>query len=274
MIDLKNVSKAFGKRKVLSDVSLTIAPNEFVCIIGPSGAGKTTLMHILAAADTPSSGNIEIDGMKLENVPPSILRLFRRRVGVVFQDYRLLAHFTVRENISFPLEVCGVPAKQMKDRVNDVLKQLELTEQADLLPKELSGGEQARTAIARAIVHDPMILIADEPTGNLDPDQSLEILSIFQKIHKGGTTVILATHDAELVNSLKTRVVILEDGSITQDKAGGYKRKKKANDHDILEENPAPPPPARRSSKSEGGKKSASAKKRKVRVTAVNGNGH
>ncbi|MFA7682362.1 MAG: ATP-binding cassette domain-containing protein [Candidatus Peribacteraceae bacterium] len=258
MIVLKNVSKAFGSKKVLTQVSFQVNPKEFVCITGPSGAGKSTLIHLLAGAEQASSGSIEVDGVDLRAIPPMALRLFRRRVGIVFQDYKLLPHFTVRENVAFPLEVCGEADAAIARRVDELLKEMHLKKIANALPEEISGGEQARTAIARAIVHKPMVLLADEPTGNLDPDQSEQVLKIFRSIHRAGTTVVLATHDTALVDILHTRVIRLEDGKITRDSAGGYHTPKSAA-HQILQETSEESPknvPKKRSSKN-------------VRITAI-----
>jgi len=235
MIVLNEVTKAFGKRTVLDHVSLRIAPKEFVCIVGPSGAGKSTLIRLLIGADQATSGKIEVDGVDLQDIPPSVLQLYRRRVGVVFQDYKLIAHRTVAENIAFPLELTGVSDKEMGRKVGELLVRMDLTSVASSRPDELSGGEQARTAIARAIVHNPMVVLLDEPTGNLDPKQSLQILKLFQEIQNDGVTILLATHDAGLVERLQTRVVLLEDGKVASDKKGGYPgQDKQPGSHEIL----------------------------------------
>lgn len=254
MIELKEISKSYGKTKVLQDISFRINPGEFVCITGPSGAGKSTLLHLLTGAENVSKGSIEIDGVNLNTVPPGALQLFYQRLGIVFQDYKLLKNRTVAENIAFPLEVCGVPDDEISKRVRTVLKLIDLTKHAGSLPSELSGGEKARVAVGRAVVHDPMIILADEPTGNIDPDQSKKILELFTEIHDSGTTIIVATHDTGLVDTLNTRVIELSDGAISRDSIGGYKDQKKqapAKKHDILD-----------SDDDDG-------KKRKVRVTAV-----
>ncbi len=268
MITLKNVSKTFGKYKVLQSLSFQIEPGEFICVTGPSGAGKSTLIHLLTGAEPLTSGSIEIDGAKLHKLPPPVMQLYRQRVGIVFQDYKLLPHQTVAENIAFPLEVCGVPDNKITKRLNEVLKEMELTKHKNTLPHALSGGEKARVAIGRAIVHEPMILLADEPTGNIDPDQSMEIIKLFQKIHKGGTTVVLATHDASLVNKLKTRVIHLDEGEVVRDSVGGYKSSKKQkggeqphhkifSGMDIVQTDKAP-------------KKKDSGEGKKVRITSIN----
>lgn len=222
MIVLKEVTKIFGKKTVLDHVSLTIHPGEFVCVVGPSGAGKTTLLQLLIGAERVTEGGIEVDGVDLRAIPPPALQLYRRRVGCIFQDYRLIPHLTVRENCAFPLEASGWSDAAIHQRVKEVLHILGLSALASALPADLSGGEQARVAIARAVIHEPMILLADEPTGNLDPQQSMEILRLFQKIHQTGTTVILATHDSGLVEALQTRVVSLKNGRVVQDGRGGY----------------------------------------------------
>jgi len=234
MIVLENVAKRYGRLTVLKGISMQINPGEFVCITGASGAGKSTLTHILSSAETYSSGSVKIDGIELSDVPAPVLQLYRQRIGIVFQDYKLLPTRTVAENIAFPLEVTGVPRPKIEKRVKELLKEMELTKHKDALPHHLSGGEKARVAIARAIAHKPTILLADEPTGNLDPDHSFEILDLFKAIHKKGTTVILATHDKDLVDALKTRVIRLEDGEIARDSAGTYKKgskKKLAEEH-------------------------------------------
>jgi cell division transport system ATP-binding protein len=222
MIVLKNVTKKFGPVTVLSQVSLQIDPGEFLCVIGPSGAGKSTLIQLLVGAEDCTSGSIEVDGADLRMLPSPAMQMYRRRVGVVFQDYKLLQNRTVEENISFPLEVCGAPDAIIAKRVPELLKRMGLTSKANSLPRELSGGEKARVAIARAIVHTPRIVLADEPTGNLDPEQSRDILKLLQDVNHEGTTVLLATHDASLVDILHTRVVQLEAGKITRDNVGGY----------------------------------------------------
>ena len=226
MLVLKNVSKAYGRNKVLSDISFRVDPKEFVCITGPSGAGKSTLLHLMIGAEVASKGVVAMDGVDLRLLPPTILQLLRRRIGVVFQDYKLLWNRTVAENIAFPLEVAGVPDEAIAIRVKEVLKEMELTRRANTMADALSGGEKARTAIARAIVHKPIMLFADEPTGNLDPQQSETVLRLFEHIHKGGTTVVLATHEVDIVDLLQTRVIRLEEGAVIRDSVGGYKKGK------------------------------------------------
>ena len=262
MIILKNVRKSYKKNRVLTDISLKIDPGEFVCITGPSGAGKTTFVHILAGAEDATSGSVEVDGIDLKTIPPAALMLYRRRVGVIFQDGKLLPHMTVRENVTYPLEVCGASDKEIQSRSTLILRKMNLTKRANALPHELSAGEKARTAIARAVAHSPMILIADEPTGNLDPDESLQILNLLQDINKDGTTVVLATHDASLVDAANTRVIRFDNGRITRDSEGGYHRTtKQAKKHNIL---------SQESAKEAAVQPKAVAESRKVKVTAVN----
>ena len=213
--------------KILSGISLRVDPGEFVCITGPSGAGKSTLLHLLTGAEEITKGKIEVDGVDLRLIPPVALQMFRRKLGIVFQDYKLLRNRTVAENIAFPLEVCGVSDEQIAKRVQTVLEMIDLTKHARTLPDALSGGEKARTAIGRAIVHDPIIILADEPTGNIDPNQSVNIMNLFKKIHDSGTTVVIATHDSGLVDAIKPRVIQLSDGEITRDSIGTYARSQK-----------------------------------------------
>lgn len=222
MIVLSGISMSLGGRTVLHDINCRIEPGEFVCITGPSGAGKSTLLHLLSGAHAPTKGKIEVDGIDLSKIPTKALQLYRRRMGIVFQDYKLIQNQTVAENIGFPLDVCGVPRPAITKRVNELLQQLRIDQHRNALPHSLSGGEQARTAIARALVHYPFIVLADEPTGNVDPQEAMHILQLFKDIHSSGATVILATHNADLVDKLQTRVIRLEQGRIVRDTVGGY----------------------------------------------------
>jgi cell division transport system ATP-binding protein len=237
MIVLKNVSKDYGEGKVLDNVSFRIDPGEFVCVTGPSGAGKSTLLSLLVGADTISTGSISVDGVDLRTVPGGALQIFRRRVGIVYQDYKLLGNRTVTENIAFPLEVCGAEDAVIAKRVPELIQRMQLSGRRNALPRELSGGEKARTAIARAIAHKPLILLADEPTQNLDPEQAKDVLQIFRDINAEGTTVVFATHDAALVDALHTRVIALEQGKLIRDSVGGYKPKVVAQTGKIFKEN-------------------------------------
>lgn len=219
MIVLKRVSKSFGGIRVLTDVSFGIGPKECVCITGPGGAGKSTLLSLLIGAEDATGGSIEIDGVDLRRVPPEALRLFRRRVGVIYQDGKLLTHRTVAENVALPLEVCGASDALIRTRVPEVLARVGLSERARSLPAGLSAGEKMKAAIARAIVHRPMIILADELTGNLDPVQANAILRLLREIHAEGATIVLATHDPSLVDALQSRVIRLEGGRVVQDSA-------------------------------------------------------
>lgn len=225
VITVDGVTKKFGSRAVLDNVSFAVKPNEFACITGPSGAGKTTLIHVLIGAEQFDTGSVSIDGVELRAIPQHALQLYRRRLGIVFQDYKLLWSRTVAENIAFPLEVCGASDAMIQKRVKEVLEQMELTAQADVLCHALSGGEKARTSIARAIAHKPMVILADEPTGNLDPDESMRVLTLLKEIHTAGSTIILATHDTQLVDALRTRVIRIDGGKITRDSVGSYHEK-------------------------------------------------
>lgn len=261
MIALQNVTKKFRNLTVLDNVSLRIEPGEFVCITGPSGAGKSTLLSLLIGALTVTEGSIMVDDVDLRSVPLGALQLFRRRVGMVFQDYKLLQNRTVAENIAFPLEVTGKSDTFIAERVPTLLHAMGLEDKAQSMPQELSGGERARVAVARAVAHQPLILLADEPTGNLDRKQSDDVLQLFHSIHQAGTTVIIATHDQALVSAARARMVVLEHGRIVNDgQASGHMNaqtaKKPAHrvavaNADIEETEPVspaaedpPPPPA------------------------------
>ena len=221
MITLESVGKVIKGDSVLEDISFDIHPKELVCITGPSGSGKSTILHLLIGAEEATSGKIIIDGVELRSLPPTALQLFRRRVGVVFQDYKLLWNQTVAENVAFPLEVCGIPQKMISKRVEAVLSDLGLLRKAKTMTSALSAGEKARTAIARAIVHNPMILLADERTGNLDAEESAMMINLLQLINKNGTTVVLATHDMSIVDQLQTRTLVLNNGKLVLDSSDG-----------------------------------------------------
>jgi cell division transport system ATP-binding protein len=237
MIAFSSVTKEYRGRPVVDNVSFTINPGEFVCVTGPSGAGKSTIIHLLIRAELPTAGTIEVDGADIAKLPVPILQMYRRRTGVVFQDYKLLNDRTVAENVAFALEVCGEPDAVIAKRVKEVLTELKIADQADAFPQELSGGEKTRAALARALVHEPNILIADEPTGNIDPDQSREILELLKAVNARGTTVILATHDKLVVDALQVRVLRLEQGKLVHDAVGGYvanhDEKKPAHAHSV-----------------------------------------
>lgn len=218
MIIFDRVTKRYKNKKVLDNVSTTIGPGEFVSIIGPSGAGKSTLVYALIGAERIQAGNITVDGYRINEMSEKEMQYFRRKIGVVFQDYRLLPQKTVFENVAFALEVCGVSKSQIKSKGQEVLKVVGLLDQAAHFPYQLSGGEKQRTSIARALVHQPSLIVADEPTGNLDPKTALEIVKLFQDINKKGISIILTTHNKEIVNFLKRRVIKLDAGRIVEDK--------------------------------------------------------
>ena len=221
MIKVKNLSKSYGDISILKNISLEIAPTEFVSLVGPSGAGKSTLIKLLIREEFPTSGNIFIENEDITLMPLSFLPNLRRKIGMIFQDFKLLPDRTVFENVSFALEVAGAEDSQIFTDVHKVLKIVGLYNKRDSFPLELSGGEQQRIATARALVHRPSILIADEPTGNLDPFNTWEIIRLLIRINELGTTVVLATHDKEIINALKRRVIFIKDGKVIRDDQEG-----------------------------------------------------
>ncbi len=222
MIRFKKVSKIYEPNSVgLKNVSLHVKPGEFVSIVGQSGTGKTTLAKLLFAEETPSKGQVIIGGWDVSEIRSNEVPLLRRQIGVVFQDFKLLPKKTVFENVAFALEVAGEHQDRINEVVPQVLKIVTLDEKIDRYPHQLSGGEQQRVVIARSLVHRPKILVADEPTGNLDTINTHEIINLLKKINEFGTTVVLVTHNREVVNALKKRVVTLEDGEIVSDKEEG-----------------------------------------------------
>lgn len=222
MIHFDHVSKQFGSQtKALNNVSVEIKGGEFVFLIGPSGAGKTTLLRLLMRDILPSHGKIVVDNWEVNKLHPSKIFLLRRKIGMVFQDFKLLLDRTVFENVALGLEILGKPRKDIEKEVTDVLALVGLFEKKSLFPAQLSSGEMQRTSIARAIVGGPKILLADEPTGNLDPHISWEIIHILQEINKIGTTVLMTTHNATIVNDLKKRTITIDHGEITSDEISG-----------------------------------------------------
>ena len=225
MIRFKNVSKLYPPNVVgLDGISLHVQPGEFVSIVGKSGTGKSTLAKLLFAEERPSRGVIEIGGWDITHIHDRDIPLLRRQIGVVFQDFKLLPKKTVYENIAFALQVAGIPSVRVREVVPRVLSIVGLDDKAHRFPQQLSGGEQQRVAIGRALVHQPKILVADEPTGNLDTLNSRDILELLKKINEFGTTVVLVTHDREIVNRLKRRVITLEGGKIVSDVEEGRYR--------------------------------------------------
>jgi cell division transport system ATP-binding protein len=200
----------------LRDLTLTIDKAEFVFLTGPSGAGKSTFLRLLLLQERPSEGEIFVNGQNLATLKRGEIQEYRRGIGFVFQDFKLIPSRTVLENISFVPEVLGVPAAQQRRRAFQVLKWVGLQHRMNAYPLDLSGGEQQRIAIARALVNDPVLVIADEPTGNLDPDLSLEIMNLFREINAGGTTVVVATHDRELIRLVGRRTITLEQGKMVE----------------------------------------------------------
>ena len=223
MINFDNVSKQYknSNTPALNEINLNIEQGEFVFLVGQSGSGKSSLMRLMLREDVPTKGSVHVLGENLVGIPSRRVPFFRRRLGVVFQDFRLLPNKTVAQNVAFSLEVIGKSQGFIQESVPDVLRLVGLEGKADRLPSELSGGEQQRVALARAIVNKPALLLADEPTGNLDPATSLDIMSLIERINASGTTVIMATHDQSIVNRLRKRVVELRDGEIVRDEIGG-----------------------------------------------------
>jgi len=224
MISIENVSKIYSpKILALDDISIEIANGEFVSLVGPSGAGKSTLIRLLIAQEKPTRGKILIGGKDITNLQRRYVPFYRRKLGVVWQDFKLLSNKTVFENVAFALEVVERPPQEISAKVPQILNLVGLGDKANRFPRELSGGEIQRTAIARSLVHEPRLLIADEPTGNLDPINAREITNLLLKINKLGTTILLATHNKEIVDHLKRRVVVLESGKVASDrKIGKY----------------------------------------------------
>jgi cell division transport system ATP-binding protein len=224
MVILNDVKLTYpGNRKeTLKDIDLTIEDGEFVFLVGPSGSGKSTIIKILTGEIRANAGQVKVNGFDLRSMRRRNLPKLRRTIGVIFQDFRLIEDMTVYENIAFAMRVIGASNREIRKRVPYVLDLVDLTDCKDRYPKELSGGEQQRVGIARAIVNSPGMIIADEPTGNLDPAKSLEIMLLLQKINEMGTTVLVVTHEKELVNAFSKRVVALSDGRLISDGMDGY----------------------------------------------------
>lgn len=217
MIETHQLSKFYSRGLyALRDLSLTVGKGEFVFLTGPSGAGKSTLLRLLLAQEKPSEGDIVVNGHDLSKLSRGEIQEYRRGIGFIFQDFKLIPMRTVFENVAFVLEVLGVPAAQQRRRAFQVLKWVGLQHRINAYPRDLSGGEQQRIAIARALVNDPALVLADEPTGNLDPDLSLEIMNLLREINAGGTTVLVATHDRELIRLVGRRTVTLDSGRVVE----------------------------------------------------------
>ncbi len=222
MIELANVSTSYPNSvDVLFDVSLHIGKDEFVFIVGPSGAGKTTIMKLLYHEERPDKGKVVVDRVNVAELDVNQVPYLRRNIGVIFQDYKLLSKRTVYENVAFALRVTGAPRSNIRRKVMQSLELVGMLKRVNAFPEELSGGEKQRASIARAIVNNPPILLADEPTGNLDPATSWDIIQLLDKINKRNTTVMVATHNKSIVDDMKRRVVVLENGRITRDQQLG-----------------------------------------------------
>ena len=223
MIRLIDIFKEYDNgTKALQGVNLRIDDGEFVFLVGPSGSGKSTILKLITAEVAPTEGRMMVNGYNLNNIRPGQVPHMRRTLGVIFQDFRLIDKKTVWQNLSFVMRAVGASNREIRKRIPYVLKLVGLEKKADHFPGELSGGEQQRVAIARALVNNPSMIIADEPTGNLDPKRSLEIMSLLEQINELGTTVLVVTHEKGLVNRFGKRVVAIEDGKIISDETGGY----------------------------------------------------
>lgn len=224
MIAFQNVTKAYqngSETPSLDGVTFKINPNEFVSLVGRSGAGKTTIIKLLTGEEKPTKGRVTFGSYEVNKLRPQDMPNLRRHIGVIFQDFRLLAHKNAYENVAFALEVAGYPQSEIEEFVPQVLDMVGLSEKMYNFPNELSGGEKQRVAIARAMIHRPEVIVADEPTGNLDPFNTWEIIKLLVKINELGTTIILATHDKEVINSLGKRVITLDKGRVARDEERG-----------------------------------------------------
>lgn len=223
MIEFVNVTKQFedAGNIALENASFKIENGEFVFLVGSSGAGKTTITKLIMRETNVTEGEIYLDGIDVTKLPDREIPYLRRKMGVVFQDFRLLEDRTVYENVEFAMRVVGAGRREIRKRVPEVLNEVGLNYKAKMLPRQLSGGEQQRVALARALVNHPLILIADEPTGNLNPKTAMEIMEIFEEINRMGTTIIMATHAKDIVDEMKKRVIEIQDGKIVRDEVGG-----------------------------------------------------
>ena len=223
MIRLIDIQKTYDNgTRALKGVSMRIDDGEFVFLVGPSGSGKSTIIKLITGESAPSEGRLMVNGYNMNTIRPKQVPGMRRTLGVIFQDFRLIEKKTVEENLTFVMRVVGASPREIKKRIPYVLQLVGLDHKGDRLPSELSGGEQQRVAIARALVNNPSVIIADEPTGNLDPQRSLEIMMLLEKINELGTTMLVVTHEKELVNRFAKRVVAIESGRVISDGMGGY----------------------------------------------------
>jgi len=217
MIESSHLSKVYRKGVyALRDLSLSIDKGEFLFLTGPSGSGKSTLLRLLLREELPSEGQLKVFGRNLGDLTPTQIQAYRRSIGFIFQDFRLIPRFTVFQNVAFVMRVLGVPPAVQQKKTFQMLKWVGLQHRMNAFPEELSGGEQQRIAIARALVNDPQLVLADEPTGNLDPDLSLEIMNLFREMNARGTTVVVATHDRELIRRVGRRAITLEHGQLSE----------------------------------------------------------
>ena len=222
MIEFKNVSKIYNNNvKALSDVSINIESGEFVFLVGPSGAGKSTFIKMILKEVEPTSGSVRVNDTELSELGRKDIPYFRRKIGMVFQDFRLIPNLNVYENVAFAMKVVEATPKEIRRRVPMVLSLVGLSHKYKMFPNELSGGEQQRVSLARAIVNNPSLLIADEPTGNLDPETAKEIMDLLDDINKAGTTILMATHAKDIVDTMKKRVIAIEGGEIARDEKRG-----------------------------------------------------
>lgn len=222
MIEFKNVTKVYGKNiPALSNINLSIDKGEFVFLVGPSGAGKSTFIKTLLKEVDPSIGSVIVNNVDITTLKRKDVPYYRRKIGVVFQDFRLIPNLNVYENVAFAMRVVEAPMKDIRKKVPAVLSMVKLSNKHKAFPHELSGGEQQRVSLARALVNNPALIIADEPTGNLDPDTSMEIMDILNDINRAGTTILMATHAKDIVDNMKKRVIALEKGNLVRDEQRG-----------------------------------------------------